>query len=82
LIRWEEDDLNVQTEVDALFNVFTDCYNFTTEVWEIPSKSAHLQLMLKVTEFVEYYDSSENLMIVYYGGHGSINNARQATWMW
>jgi hypothetical protein len=82
LIRWEDDDLDVQTEVDELFNIFEDCYNFTTEVLKIPSRSAHLQLMLMVAEFVEDYDSSENLIIVYYGGHGSINNARQATWMW
>jgi hypothetical protein len=82
LIRWEEDDLNVQTEIDELFDVFKNYYNFITEHWRIPSRSAHLQLTLMVAEFVKHYHSSENLMIVYYGGHGSINNARQATWLW
>jgi hypothetical protein len=61
---------------------FEDCYNFKTEVFKIPSKSAHRQLMGMVVDFVDRYDSSDNLIIVYYGRHGLINSSRQSTWLW
>ena len=79
---WEEDDLNVKTEVDKLYDVFKDYYNFKTQIWTIPSTSAHRELMRIVVDFVGRYDSNDNLIIVYYGGHGLINNARQSTWLW
>ncbi|KAN0110375.1 hypothetical protein V8E51_006762 [Hyaloscypha variabilis] len=37
--------------------------------------------MEEVLDFVKYYKQSDSLLIVYYGGHGAINSARQASWM-
>jgi hypothetical protein len=38
--------------------------------------------MEEVLDFVKFYKQSDSLLIVYYGGHGAINSARQASWMW
>lgn len=38
--------------------------------------------MAEILDFVKNYNNSDYLVIVYYGGHGSINHSRQSTWMW
>lgn len=57
-------------------------YGFKTTKWLIPTKNAHRKLMLKVGEFVDAYDGKDCLMMLYYGGHAFINQARQSTWSW
>lgn len=79
LIRWEEDDLFVEPELRRLNNVFQD-YGFSTNIWEIPSRNSHLDLMMKTGQFLQSFDSDKNLFIVYYGGHGRIDSERQAEW--
>ena len=81
LLQWKDDDLEVSYEVDDLDGVFKQ-YGFATEKWSIPSANSHLKLMLKAASFVESYDSPDNLLIVYYGGHAAINESRQSTWSW
>ncbi|CZR68718.1 uncharacterized protein PAC_18617 [Phialocephala subalpina] len=79
ILRWEQDDLHVDPELEDLMRVFKK-YGFLTTKWLIPTQNAHRKLMLKVGEFVDAYDQKECLMIVYYGGHAYINEARQSTW--
>jgi hypothetical protein len=79
LIRWEEDELLVDLELGRLNNVFQD-YGFKTDVWHIPTMNSHLELMSKAVEFIRASDNDKNLFVVYYGGHGRINNERQAEW--
>jgi hypothetical protein len=52
-----------------------------TREWRIPSRNSHLDLMMKTGEFIRDTDNDKNLFIVYYGGHGRINNERQAEWL-
>jgi hypothetical protein len=82
LLRWEEDELNVQWELEELQDVFTKTYGFSTEAYLIPTENSHRKLMRKAVSFVEEHESDETLLIVYYGGHGVINKARQSTWSW
>lgn len=83
LIYWEDDDLNVKPEVDDLREVLETTYRFKTDTVLIPSaKSVHLLLMKEVVECVEHWEGSDNLMIVYYAGHGVINDRRQTTFVW
>jgi hypothetical protein len=82
LLRWEEDDLQVQAEIEDLQSLLRDIYGFSTETYLIPTKGSHVKLMSKVLSFVEEHESGESLLIVYYGGHGLINKARQSTWSW
>ncbi|KAL2064350.1 hypothetical protein VTL71DRAFT_4844 [Oculimacula yallundae] len=79
LLRWEDDEMNVEWELDDLGKVFGK-YGFETEKWLIPSKNSHLKLMSKVVDVVEEHDGDGGLVIVYYAGHASINASRGATW--
>jgi hypothetical protein len=79
LIRWEQDELNVHPELNRLNNKFQD-YGFATNTWLIPSRDSHLELMSKAIDLIRASDNERNLFIVYYAGHGRINNARQAEW--
>jgi len=73
--------LAVSWEVEDLEKAF-QAYGFHTELWPIPSDNSHLKLMIKAANFVELHESSDTLVIVYYGGHATINAARQSTWSW
>jgi hypothetical protein len=81
LLRWDEDDLDVSWEVEDLEKIFK-AYGFSTELWLIPSEDSHLELMFKVGSFVKAYQNPDTLLVVYYGGHASINMARQSSWSW
>jgi len=80
LIRWEEDGLGVQQEFDALYYVLRD-YGFFTNVFLISQVNSHWDLMRKTLDFIQYWDNNKNLFILYYAGHGRMNKARQAEWV-
>ncbi|KAF4982028.1 hypothetical protein FZEAL_2278 [Fusarium zealandicum] len=80
LIRWEEDELEVEWELNELHKVFRDLYGFTAEQFLIPTQNSHRNLMRKALAFVEDHEKEDTLLVVYYGGHGVINRARQSTW--
>jgi hypothetical protein len=77
LIRWEEDELGVQPEMGRLDNMF-QTYGFKTNTWLIPNENSHLELMSNAIHLLRSSDNERNLFIIYYAGHGRINNARQA----
>ncbi|KAJ3529242.1 hypothetical protein NM208_g9853 [Fusarium decemcellulare] len=80
LIRWEEDELEVERELNELHMVLRNLYGFTTEQFLIPTQNSHRKLNHKALSFVEEHENEDTLLIVYYGGHGVINKARQSTW--
>ena len=83
MIRWEQDDLGVAGEVNALASVFESQYGFNVENWQIPANDkSHHNLMQKALDFLDDYDARDNLFILYYAGHGLINQERQSTWTW
>lgn len=81
LLRWEEDELQVEWELDDLAQVFCN-YGFHTDTWLIPTKSPLRKVMGKALEFIDDFESEHTLFIVCYGGHAKINEARQSTWSW
>jgi hypothetical protein len=40
------------------------------------------KVMSKVIAFIDKYESEDTLLILYYGGHTTINHARQSNWSW
>lgn len=80
LIRWAEDELQVKEELDRLHDVFSLIYGFNTNIWLIPSTASQIQLTSMTCNFLQKFDAEDNLFIVYYGGHGKINSARQTQW--
>lgn len=80
LLRWIDDDLNIQVELDRLRNVFDFQFNFTTEQWNIPSKNSTRALQAKLYDFQEAHQSESELLIVYYGGHGEASRRGKSIW--
>ena len=80
LIRWQDDELGVQEELIALNNVLR-AYGFQTNVFLIPAINSHWDLMRKTLDFIQAYDNNQNLFLLYYAGHGRMNSARQAEWV-
>ncbi|KAI1752313.1 hypothetical protein F4782DRAFT_501326 [Xylaria castorea] len=80
LLHWDSDDLFVLPELEDLEICLQRDYNFESERFIIPSSNAHLDLMLKIGAMIKDHESLDTLLIVYYGGHARIDDARQSTW--
>ena len=50
--------------------IFKSQFNFETQHFEIPANKSDTALLAAVTNFVNEYNSPDNLIIMYYGGHG------------
>lgn len=70
----------MQPELERLCDVFERGYAFKVEKWTIPTVNSHRKLMGKALNFIEDFDARDNLFIVYYAGHGTINENRQSMW--
>ena len=86
-LRWEDDvflepgiNNGIQGEVDLLEQVFVDYYGFSTETYLIPSKNSQRSLQKKIFKLQDDHDSRSELLIVYYGGHGVLNDFNQSIW--
>ena len=84
LLRWQDDDLGTETEVADLERVFRDIYHYRTERYKIPSSDSATQLEYKLNDFRRVYDHESSLLILYYGGYGSLdlNKQRQSRSIW
>lgn len=82
LLSWEDDDLGVATEIADLRRVFDFSYHFLTSHWRIPSHKSHNALVRQVMQLLDESESRDKLLIVYYGGHGKMNEDRQCVWIW
>lgn len=59
--------------MDALIALLTNEFNFETSEFKIPSKEWQTSFAKTVADFTYNYDSPNSLAIIYYGGHGYIN---------
>ncbi|KAH7330544.1 hypothetical protein BKA65DRAFT_60135 [Rhexocercosporidium sp. MPI-PUGE-AT-0058] len=66
--------------MNSLCEVFERGYGFQVETWKIPIIKSHRKLMGMALDFIEEFDARDNLFIVYYAGHGTINDNRQSVW--
>lgn len=82
LLSWEEDSLGVIQEVLELQDVFRQTYFYDAEVWRIPSDHSYKALRKRLNTFLDDFEDKESLLIVYYGGHGYMNDDRQCIWSW
>ncbi|KAL8971462.1 MAG: hypothetical protein Q9197_003256 [Variospora fuerteventurae] len=76
LLRWAEDDLNVLEELTILKRVFETQFRFATEQWDIPSQNSTRALQSKLYDFQDAHQDENELLIVYYGGHGDADRRR------
>ncbi|KAF1922648.1 uncharacterized protein M421DRAFT_104941 [Didymella exigua CBS 183.55] len=73
IIKWDDelDELKTWPEVEELDAVFRDRFRYTTEIVELNMKGKpQLQLKSRIGKFIEEHDGPNNLLIVYYTGHG------------
>lgn len=82
LLSWAEDDLKVIVEVERLRQVFEERYGFSADQWSIPSSDSHGELQDRLRKFTKTYGKEDALLIVYYGGHGYLDDFRQPIWLW
>lgn len=76
LLRWSEDDLDVQDELTRLKNLFQSQFRFAAEQWDIPSHNPTRALQTKLYDFQNAHQTENELLIVYYGGHGGADRRR------
>lgn len=78
LINWHVDDFpDLKSEVKQLAAVFDRDYAFTTVgIYTIPSKNPYSKLEGFLSRFKEEYSDQDNLLIIFYSGHGGQKNGR------
>ncbi|KAL8921606.1 MAG: hypothetical protein Q9172_003931 [Xanthocarpia lactea] len=81
LLCWADDDLGVETELDGLDAVFQTVYHYKTDQWKIPSSFSHNALVFRIMQVLQDFESKDELLIMYYGGHGYMNDDRQCVWL-
>ncbi len=69
LMRWEEDDLDVSSEITQLEELFTRVYGYDVESWTIPSEKPERALYAKVLGILDNLELKKSLLIFYYAGH-------------
>ena len=79
LLSWENkvSDLpEVEDEIRKLKETFKEAYGFEVTPWQIPGDQGNPAYLLEepLIKFLRTYDRPGNLLIIYYGGHGMIEN--------
>ena len=69
-------------DTEAANSKVAKTYHYHIEQWRIPSRRSHNSLVKRLTDFLDEYECKENLLVIYYGGHGHLNDDRQLTWSW
>ncbi|KID66892.1 uncharacterized protein G6M90_00g070620 [Metarhizium brunneum] len=72
LICWKDAIQTFKDQRTDLQRVLTSPYNFGTEAIDIPSTDPEKYLDDEIRKFRDAHDKEQNLLVVYYGGHGSV----------
>ena len=72
LTVFEDDDLGTEAEINDLDQIFRDLYNYKTQRYLIPSHNSANRLENALINFRRSHDHEDNLLILYYGGHGTL----------
>ena len=81
LICWADARKTFSDQRGKLETALVEHYSFHTTVLDIPSTDPDQFLIDKIRDFMRSYDKDGNLLIVYYGGHGGIEEG-QLIWKW
>lgn len=72
LLSWKDNDLRLlDEELQELEDLFRNSFQYLVTRYQIPSKSPQYQLGKHMSDFLIDHGTEGNLIIVYYGGHGS-----------
>jgi hypothetical protein len=91
-INWapDEDDsvseksqlIRMREQSSRLMRVFRSYYYVEVEEFQIPRSHAYRALSKKLTEVQETHNDQRLFLTIYYGGHGALDQNRQARWKW
>ena len=70
LISWKDDDTNSATEIKQLQTLFQESFNYTVCLYQFPSIDSQASLNFQIASFLLASGGPNNLLIIYYGGHG------------
>ena len=76
---WEEPDHDVLEACDEaaeLRQFFSETLNFRVDDYEIPTKDSQLAVNHRVTTFLLDHGAKGNLVVLYYAGHGNLDDDR------
>lgn len=82
LLSWRDDDIGCANEVAQMARMFKDDFNYDVWPYKIPSQDPECSLSLTVAQFIKSFGGEENLIIVYYGGHGGPQAATKSPCTW
>lgn len=68
LLSWLTDDLDVDSEIQRLQQVFTNMYQFRVETYHIPDDKPDRALKGRILEFL-VSDNDDTPLVFYYAGH-------------
>ena len=83
ILYWAEDDFQppCEKEADEVRKLFSRKFQYDTVVFPIPSDNSRNALEKAVVDFKFANDAENNLMIIYYSGHGDPDKLRgKAVW--
>jgi hypothetical protein len=80
MLFWEDCDLGAEDELNALQDTFVSDLSFQTEIFAIPSHRPYQSLEKRPFDFRQSHPGRDQLFIVYYPGHGGIDNNLRARW--
>lgn len=84
LLTWVETDIGpyLMEEVTELSKMFRDVFNYAVWPYKIPSLDAERSLNLAIAQFIKSFGHEDNLLIVYYSGHGGprVETKGPCTW--
>ena len=70
LISWKDDDTISATEIKQLQTLFQESFNYTVCLYQIPSTDSQASLNFQIASFLHAFGGPDNLLVIYYGGHG------------
>lgn len=71
-IVWEEGDEQAEflAEAKQFEEVFNQTFNFTTDIFKIPTEDCQLKLKHAISKLLREAGQADSLLILHYGGHG------------
>ncbi|KAK4199235.1 hypothetical protein QBC40DRAFT_297790 [Triangularia verruculosa] len=86
ILLWEDlepEDAIISAQASDIKALFSEQFNYAIHTYEIPSQDSQSRLNLFVAQFVHCYGREDNLIIVYYGGHGyQPSKDDKSTYLW
>ncbi|KAI1208289.1 uncharacterized protein F4807DRAFT_158691 [Annulohypoxylon truncatum] len=82
LLSWEEGDATFGENVRDVALLFQESLNYLVLPYKIPSDDSQRRLNLYVAQFLSQYGGGDNLIVVYYAGHGAPSPSKLSDCQW